>query len=76
MIYYRVKPEFDNVRKFNTKRRQYDGIWIDSELYTPGEIKRLMKQGVFVPCDIFEKIEISRRKTYWFFGARFGGEIV
>lgn len=71
MIYYRVKPEFDNRARYvyigssNLKIRQ-DGILVAHELYTPRERERLA-----VHDKHFEKVEISRKSIYWCFGARF-----
>ena len=71
MTYYRVKPEYDNwanyryVGNSNLKIKK-DGILIAHELYTPQERERLAVKD----C-VFDKVEISRKKVYWFFGARF-----
>lgn len=71
MTYYRVKPEYDNranyryVGNSNLKIKR-DGILIAHELYTPRERERLA-----VKDSAFDKVEISRKKVYWFFGARF-----
>jgi hypothetical protein len=73
MLYYRVKPDMDNrpLYKFvgNTTKVKRDGILIANELYTPAERKQIANADKF-----FEKVEISQRKTYWFFGARFSDE--
>ena len=70
MTYYRVKPEYDNFRLI--KNHKYCGILVGNELYTQ---KELVKSGILycyrVQPDFFEKVEISRKKIYWFFGARF-----
>lgn len=71
MTYYRVKPEYDNranyryVGNSNVKIKR-DGILIAHELYTPRERERIA-----VKDSVFDKVEISRKKVYWFFGARF-----
>ena len=71
MTYYRVKPEYDNrsnyryVGNSNLKIKR-DGILIANELYTPRERERLSVKD----C-VFDRVEISRKKVYWFFGARF-----
>ena len=83
MLYYRVKPDMDNRKKFvytggSTQKIKQDGLLVGNELYTPGERKHIANTDKF-----FEKVEISQRKIYWFFGARFalengpikGGEI-
>lgn len=63
MLYYRVKPEFDN------KRRRDGSILIANELYTSKEKERLQ-----IPAVAVEAVEVSKRAIYFFFGARFGGE--
>jgi len=60
MVFLRVKKSFDNY-----KRGDGD-IHISNELYT---LKEVVKYGINpVFCD---EVEISRKKTYFFFGARF-----
>lgn len=60
MKYLRVKNNFDNYK------RNDGSIYIANELYT---LKEAIKYGINQSfCD---KIEISCRKTYFFFGARF-----
>lgn len=70
MTYYRVKPQHDNFRLI--RDHKYHGILIANELYTG---KELVKKNILlcyrVEPDFFEKVEISRKKIYWFFGARF-----
>lgn len=71
MLYYRVKPQYDNTKCFvyighsNLKIKQ-EGILVGNELYTPKERERLAMKDEY-----FEKVNISRKKIYWFFGARF-----
>lgn len=60
MKFYKVKPEADN------KRRKDGGIHIANELYTEREMEKYGVNKFFT--DI---VEISMRRTYWFFGARF-----
>lgn len=69
MLYYKVKPEFDNVvidKKFN--------ILIGNELYTPKEFEKI-KSNYHKNKDNLNKmvdaINVSKRKIYWCFGARF-----
>lgn len=70
MLYYKVKPEYDNKQrtKWSKQKRRYipDSIWIANELYTPSEIKTY-----YVPDDLTEKVYIKKTDTYYFFGARF-----
>ena len=59
MKYYRVLPEYDNKRKNG-------GIYIANELYT---IKEAEKEAL--NKNYLELIEVSKKKVYFFFGARF-----
>ena len=65
MTYYRVRKEFDQHRKYPSKPRNCD-ILIADELYTENERKQLK-----ITDEAFERIEIPKSQTYWFFGARF-----
>lgn len=62
MLYYKIPEEYDN---------KYIGshMLVGSELYTHKELQKL---GIF---DAVKKIavplEISKRRIYWLFGARF-----
>lgn len=65
MTYYRVKQSYDQAPK---NPRYRDGnVFIAGELYTARELDKLP----FIYAGAFEKVEIPRTKTYWFFGARF-----
>ena len=70
MTYYRVKADCDNYPKFvyvgNSNKVKQSGLLVGCELYTPAERKKIANADKF-----FEKVIISQRKTYWFFGARF-----
>ena len=71
MLYYRVKPEYDNkdVYKLNNKGYwEYNGFLVGNELLTQKELEKLGK----VNLDWFEKVNIKKTDTYFFFGARFG----
>lgn len=68
MKYYRVKPENDNKTRFilkNDGTLKTDGIFVGGELYTEKEIKKYF--GGVLMCDL---VNVSSRKTYFFFGAR------
>lgn len=68
MIYYRVRKEFDN---FPQNPRIRDGnILIGGELLTEREFNKLP----YIYAGAFERIDIPRNQTYWFFGARFQKE--
>lgn len=70
MLYLRVKPEFDNYRKNN---RNYD-VFVANELYTVKEFEKIAKEYHKDKTELnkmFEYVTISRKRTYFFFGARF-----
>ena len=68
MIYYRVRKEYDN---FPQNPRIHDGnILVGGELFTEKEFNKLP----YVYAGAFERIDIPRNSTYWFFGARFAEE--
>lgn len=76
MVYYRVKPKYDNYgrnKRMKNGRLAYGGIFIGNELYTEKEYNNLIQQYQFrIPAsELFERVEISKRRVYWFFGARF-----
>ena len=60
MLYYRIKKEFDQ------KRRKDGQIYIANELNTEHE-----KNLFHIPEKYIESVNISRKKTYFLFGARF-----
>ena len=70
MLYYRVKPLYDNKKRYrwsNHGQGVADGsILVANELYTPCEFAKLANCPAW-----FEKVNISKRNIYFFFGARF-----
>lgn len=69
MKYYRVKPQYDNKTRYtwNSHRQGVsNGILIANELYTHKEYSKLS-----ICPDWVELVEVSKKKIYWFFGARF-----
>ena len=60
MIYYKVKKKYDQ------KRRKDGQIYIAHELYTAHEKSRL-----HIPEEYLEAVNISLKKVYFVFGARF-----
>lgn len=82
MTYYKVKPQFNNVQILKTRRNHLiiDGFLIANELYTKAELSKLITGATFRGCGvndntvIFDKVEINRNKTYYFFGARFASD--
>ena len=76
MTYYKVPQAWDQEpRPKQTKTGYYifDGIWIGGELYTRRELE---KRGAFGALKRFEKVEISKKQVYWFFGARRAVEVI
>jgi hypothetical protein len=65
MKYYRVKPEADQRKQYNN-RGEYAGFYIGNELYTEREAARQHLNPAFM-----EPVEISKKKIFWSFGARF-----
>lgn len=76
MTYYKVKPEYDNCRYTRIDKRSgkrtWGGFLVANELYTLKELKRMEENGCkgLEPYK-FDPVEISKRRIYWFFGARF-----
>ena len=65
MVYYRVREQYDN---FPKNPQVNDGhILVGGELYTEKEFEKLpvMYAGAF------ERVEIDKKNTHMFFGARF-----
>lgn len=60
MLYYKVKPEFDQ------KKRRDGSILIANELYTPREKERFNISNKAV-----DPVQVSRKTVYFCFGARF-----
>jgi hypothetical protein len=71
MLYYKVKPEYDNLQRYNGKKVQFDGIWIGNELYTHKELDKLAASGIYINSKYFDPINIPKNQVYFFFGARF-----
>ncbi len=60
MKFYKVKREaYDYFNKFQT---------VKDELLTE---KERNTKARYIKDDVFEVVEVSKKKTYWFFGARF-----
>ena len=68
MLYYRAKQSDIII---------HNRPWVQTiknELFTPAEYKKYSKPDIYGAClkpQHVECVEISRKKTYWFFGARF-----
>ena len=74
MVYYRVRPECDQMPRIKHSRYEYrrvqDGVFMVNELYTSTELNKFE-----IPCekffDMFEAVSVPKNKIYWFFGCRF-----
>lgn len=69
MVYFRVKPECDNFRRFKrdkSGRLVCDGALIGGQLFTRYEFIKLANSA---KC--FEQVTIPKNRTYFFFGVRF-----
>lgn len=73
MLYFRVKPDMDQRARYKYiaagQKVKQDGILIANELYTPAERAKIANADKF-----FERVEISKKSVYWFFGARFSND--
>lgn len=75
MLYMRVKPDADQF----VINKKHD-ILIANELYTIKEFEKLryeflkMGRGTVELNNKFEIVDISRKQTYFFFGARFAND--
>lgn len=63
MKYYRVKPEYDNKHDYFTGYTT-----VGNELLTKRERDTKFR---YLMDEVFEEVEISKRKIYYLFGARF-----
>lgn len=70
MLYYRVKPEYDNARLLNRTTRAFDGALIGNELYTEKEWERLVLR-YRVSAVVCEPVQVNKRNASFFSGARF-----
>lgn len=69
MLYYRVKPEYDNARLLNRATRAFDLVLVGNELYTEKEWERLVLR-YRVSAVVCESVQVNKRNTSFFFGAR------
>lgn len=73
MLYYKVKPELAGKPRWRediSRRVVSDGEWVEGELFTVRELS-YFRLSVYAFEYGFEKVEISKKKIYWSFGARF-----
>lgn len=69
MTYFRVKPQYDNAPRYiinHRGQRTRDGILIGNELLTACERSKISCTDA-----AFERVNVSKKRTYFFFGARF-----
>ena len=79
MKYYQVLKDVDGLQVWRWSDRARGMIvkreLIAGELYTRGELKRLLAgadfPGVRDGVQIIREVTIPKNKTYWMFGARF-----
>ena len=72
MLYYKVKIP-DKLYRFNGYLQT-----VPNELYTPAEVKRYNvpdEHGYRMRPEWLEPVNVSKRRIYWFFGARFAMEV-
>lgn len=73
MKYIMIRPEADNVRK-NAR----GDIFVGGELYTPREwdaVRANYHRNAARLDAIGQEINVSKKRIYWFFGARFPMEV-
>lgn len=70
MLYYCVKPEYDNARLLNCATRAFDLALVGNELYTEKEWERLVLH-YRVSAVVCKPVQVNKRNAYFFFGARF-----
>lgn len=70
MQYYRIPKELDG-RQIYVRSKQKQISFAGGELYTLRELEALGLEGW---GKLLEAVEVSRKKIYWFFGARFAPE--
>lgn len=68
MTYYRVKSQYD-------QKRHPKGFLIANEPYTQRELVKIGMAGMIPIITYFDKTNISKRKVFWIFGARFQSSI-
>lgn len=68
MTFYKVKPEADQTRVYVAHK--YSGFLIGNELFTEKELSR-KNWTWLIDRNVFDVVNVSKRKTYWSFGARF-----
>ena len=68
MKYYKVKPENDNRFVCDINNKRIITTLVANELYTENEYN---KKGLSIYVNYFDVVNISNKRTYFFFGARF-----
>jgi hypothetical protein len=70
MQYYKIPNIIDGCQVYSRKTQKYISF-VGGELYT---LRELEQMGVAWLAKKLEAVEVSRKKIYWFFGARFATE--
>lgn len=65
MIFYKVKKEFDN-KPLVFKNTEVESIYIANELFTRREVHKFGLNKAYLT-----RVNIPKKDTYFFFGARF-----
>ena len=66
MLYYKVPKKLDGHQPYSRKKQRHTTTLVANELLTNRECDALD-----VPTGWLEPVEVSRKKIYFFFGARF-----
>ena len=69
MKYYKVKKECSQKQIWHKGRRKPSGYLVGNELYTEKETEKMFINIAFKDC--FDIVEISSKRTFFLFGARF-----
>ena len=74
MTYYRVKPEKDQTRVcVDDGKAGY--TLIGYELWTHREVERVLKiTDNDRVARLFDAVEVSKKRTHWFFGCRYADD--
>ena len=68
MKYYKVKPENDQRKVGDITRKRAITTLVANELYTE---KEMDNKGLIIYPGYFDVVNVSSKRTYFFFGARF-----
>ena len=70
MEFFKVLEKYDNTRYYKKTKNglKYAGFLVGNELLTIKE-----REKINLPDFMFERVNVPKNKTYWFFGARLEG---